>query len=637
MSATGDFDPNATTPVELTRLVKDGGPLTKRLHLAADGALINDSSQCRMAHGAIERVRLADWRAFGPLIEATPHNAALALGRLRDGVLDNSRLVTKNDPRANEPGFICRTAENFTYPPRQPAFILHDYDTKGMPDAVRMRIEGANGFIGALSAVCPEFAHAGHIRRRSTSAGVVNSETGAEYPSFGEHVFLLAEDGSDARRYLYALHDRAWLAGFGWHIVGKAGQLLERSVVDRMVCAPERLVFEAAPDLGGQPLRQEPRLASVHDGLPLDTQNACPDLTPHERNELNRLKATAADALKPEAAKARTAFTVKQAAVLMERGMPRDRALATAEAWSKGVLRPGATLDFDDTAIGRKTVADVLADPARFDGETLADPIEGVDYGRATAIVLQRYGDGGLEIKSFAHGGAYYALKHDAASVETSVLAAPEDDGARILARLIVSSDLGVDERKRLARLAGTRSKVGSRAAEKMMAEAIAAHEEAKAEERRKRSERESTKSRLASPATDAEAQPIMRQWNDILANVSGPSPPMRDVEAWPVTVEARAVVGLHELSSGGGDDDGGNAKTRLPAPKTPLLTKHNVQSLEIELSDHMTFVVKTKGGERAVAPHVRFLTHWLKYKRSRLPTLRTVTTAALVLTTKEK
>lgn len=54
------------TPLELTRLIKDGGVLTKRLHLTPEGMLAKDSSQCRMSLGRMERVRLEDWRSFGP-------------------------------------------------------------------------------------------------------------------------------------------------------------------------------------------------------------------------------------------------------------------------------------------------------------------------------------------------------------------------------------------------------------------------------------------------------------------------------------------------------------------------------------------------------------------------------------------
>jgi hypothetical protein len=565
MDANEKFDPGAPTAVEVTRLVKDGGPLTKRRHLAADGTLTNNSSQCCMAHGAIERVRLDDWRAFGPLIEATPYNAAWALGRLRDGVPDGARLVTKDDPRANEPGFVCRTAENFTYQPESPAFVLLDYDVKGLPADVKALLEALGGFIGAFAAVCPEFARAGYIRRPSTSAGVFNGETGAEYQSEGEHVYLLAEDGADARRLLYTIHDRAWLAGFGWHIVGKAGQLLERSIVDRMVCAPERLVFEAAPDLD-QPLRQEPRLASVHDGLPPDTRSACPDLTPLETIELNRLKAAAADALKPQAETAKTAFMSEHAAALIEHGVAPKRARSTAEAWSKGVLRPDAVLDFDDSEIGRKTVAAVLADPARFDGETLADPIEGVGYGRNCAIVQ------GSSIFSFAHGGARYQLAHDAASIEAAIMAAPEPSASEVLAKLIIKADVALDEKKPLCKFAGARPGVGTRIAERMAAEALIRHREAEAKERRRLNVLKSTKARLPAPPADAEAEPVIRAWDDILASAAGPEPPMRDVEGWPVTVLRRGIAGLHELMASGANYDD-TEKTRLPAPDRRFAT----------------------------------------------------------------
>ena len=73
-----------TVSIEVTRLIKAGGPLTKKLHLTADGALSNDSSQCRMSSGRMQRVRLGDWRDFAPLIEATPYNTAWALGALLD-------------------------------------------------------------------------------------------------------------------------------------------------------------------------------------------------------------------------------------------------------------------------------------------------------------------------------------------------------------------------------------------------------------------------------------------------------------------------------------------------------------------------------------------------------------------------
>ena len=208
-----------------------------------------------------------------------------------------------------------------------------------MPDVVRIRIDGLGGFIGALAAVCPGAASAGYIERRSTSAGVGNAATGERYQSDGRHLYLVVKDGADAKRFLCALHDRAWLLALVGYWIGKAGQLLDRSIIDRMVCAPERFVFEAAPDLES-PLEQRPRPATVHDGAPLDTLAACPDLSAHEVGELQRLKAAAAIALKHEAATANAAFVEEQVGNAVERGVDPARARAAAEASSRGVLRP---------------------------------------------------------------------------------------------------------------------------------------------------------------------------------------------------------------------------------------------------------------------------------------------------------
>ena len=264
------------TPVELTRITKDSGAVTKRIHLNPDGSIGNDSSRCAIGKGRMTRLHLPDWRDFKEMLEATPRNTAYALGALRPGLPDSVQLVRKRDPQSAQPGVATRTAAEILYR-AEPSFVLCDFDTKGMPPDVESRLRRFGGFGGAIEAVCPAVATAGHIRRRSTSANLINKTTGEAYQSHGEHLYLLVQDGADARRFLYALHDRCWLAGLGWYIVGKAGQLLERSIADRMVCAPERLVFEASPDLE-PPLKQEKREATIHDGAPLDTRAACADL-----------------------------------------------------------------------------------------------------------------------------------------------------------------------------------------------------------------------------------------------------------------------------------------------------------------------------------------------------------------------
>ena len=473
--------------VEVTRFTKANGPLTKRISQNPDGSFSSDGSNCRMSSGSMVRVRLPNWRDFAKLIEDTPHDTAWALGAMKpelglpgfdeklqpalgcprdaNGMLipQPVKLVPKKDLKAGQFGCGTRTAKAFHYIPDFPAFVLLDHDTKGMPTAVRARLGELHGFAGGLAHVLGDaFRDSGFIRRSSTSSGVHNTATGVQCPSSGEHLFLLIEDGSDARGFLYALHDRCWLAGLGWYLVGAAGQLLERSIIDRSVFGPERLVFEAKPDLDA-PLDQAERKAFVHDGSPFGSVTNCPELTRAERAKLEDIKRKAARALDREAAQARANFIRERKAKAVEAGMPPDDAQRMVEQWSRGVLRPSIVLHFDDDEVGQATVAHVLADPERFDGETLLDPLEGIVQGVNCAIVQVR--DGVPSIFSFAHGGTSYRLCHDFASIEAAINACNEGDEVKALCRMVPDADLDGTEEETLIKMAASRCKVGIKAA----------------------------------------------------------------------------------------------------------------------------------------------------------------------------
>ena len=251
-------------PVEITYFVKESGLLTKKIRLAADGSTVIDSSECRRSRGTMERAFLSDWRHLATGLGNLPSNTAIALGRMQPDFPGKVFLTTKDSPDCSRPGFAARTGDNIMYAPGEPAFVLLDFDTKGLPPAVKARIDQLGGFLPALYSICPELKQTAHISRHSTSAGITNNETG-EVREGGWHVFVLLADGADAERFLKLLHARAWLGGLGWFLVGDAGQLLERSIVDTAVWKPERLVFEADPILDPG-FSQAPRPARVHEG-----------------------------------------------------------------------------------------------------------------------------------------------------------------------------------------------------------------------------------------------------------------------------------------------------------------------------------------------------------------------------------
>ena len=76
--------------IEIITLAKEGGPLTKRISLAADGSLHSDGSGCVMARGSGRRVRLEGLSEFAECIVSLDSNEAIALGALRDDLPDAS-------------------------------------------------------------------------------------------------------------------------------------------------------------------------------------------------------------------------------------------------------------------------------------------------------------------------------------------------------------------------------------------------------------------------------------------------------------------------------------------------------------------------------------------------------------------
>ena len=393
---------------------------------------------------------------------------AIILGDLAEGLppkIEIDLAKRTGTAKAKEKGTYSRTRGTFIYRPGRPAFVLADYDTKGMPPEVRDRLHLLGGFRAALSLILPGLLTHAHVARASTSAGLFNEETGERYPgSGGEHLYLLIRDGSDTERFLKTLHERAWAADFGWYMIGGAGQLLERSIIDRMVWAPERLCFEGGPILQ-PPLAQDAgaRQPVAVDGPPLDSVASCPSLSSAEEAKVRALKRASRLELAPEADRQKAAYVEEAAAAIAsERGVHPATARRMVEARFRGELFGSDTLVFDDPGMGTITVAEVMAEPQRFDDLTLADPLEGPSYGRGKAKVFV-HGSNEAVIHSFAHGGGIYKLKLDARAVEERVREAGRH-AVDVLVTNILTAALTEDEVEALVRLASEISGSGIRA-----------------------------------------------------------------------------------------------------------------------------------------------------------------------------
>ena len=138
-------------------------------------------------------------------------------------------IVTKAE--AGNGSGVARTGSNFAYRRDCPALVLLDYDTKGMPVEVAERIKNLGGLLA-----CSRFGTPGPWIGRPRDPLVYQRRTCANRYGRGArrnrgrgvHGYVMIKDGTDAGGFYRRFTRKFLVAGLGWMIVGKGGQLLER-------------------------------------------------------------------------------------------------------------------------------------------------------------------------------------------------------------------------------------------------------------------------------------------------------------------------------------------------------------------------------------------------------------------------
>ena len=626
-------------PIEITVFEKNNGPLSKRIILGATGMPESDGSACVMSSGRAGKIPIANLSQFQRLLMKLASSQAIALGTLRDNLPKNVRITTKGQIRALKgdvpPDLIARTRDAIEYRSGAPAFLLIDYDKKGMSTVATQRIDAAGGTHKALQSVLPALDLVASVGRRSTSSGLYHIDTRATFQkSGGTHLYVGVVDGSDIPRALTALHKRCWLAGFGWLTVGACGQILERSIIDRTVSSPERLVFEGAPIIE-PPLAQdlELRVPVLHEGRFLDTRVEIPELTEAQSAQCREMIAAARHAIKPEAERARAKYIERAIqAIIGRRKISPAAARAVVEKQFDGILLPDVLLHFDDDDLGDCTVADVLACPDKFVGAGLADPLEGVSYGRGKAVVMLRT-DGTIWIHSFAHGRTTYDLRYDANAIKHAISAAPPENASDVLVQMLLGAEVAADEEETLITAVVERSKCKTRALKTRIKTARNARDKArdKAQSDARAAARTDRRVQLRAPLPDQERVPVMSALDEILSSVVEAEPPMRDLDGNPIRVRVRPPFGLHTLTADGANDEEED-KTRLPPPAAVLLTRHDEYTLAHEIEKYVEYQKLEDDILRSVALPTEFVRHYIRYLNSKLPRIGAIATAPLVL-----
>ena len=213
-------------------------------------------------------------------------------------------------------------------------------------------------------------------------------------------------------------------------------------------------------------------------------------------------------------------------------------------------------LPFDDPDLAGMTVGDVLDDPPRFAGETLADPIEGVEDGRCKARIMWD-GVGPPFIHSFAHGYATYQLRYDAAGVQARIARTDAADVVAAMVRLAGMADLNAVETSALVHEVAERAEVGVRAVQATLKEGLAEQREQRVAAARERwlAERSDPRPLQKQPMDDAEWLPVMDAINVVAAAVDLVRRPRRDIDGT-ITHQRQMPIGLTHAFSNANEEE---------------------------------------------------------------------------------
>ena len=206
-------------------------------------------------------------------------------------------------------------------------------------------------------------------------------------------------------------------------------------------------------------------------------------------------------------------------------------------------------LPFDDPELAGITVRDVLADPDRYVGETMADPIEGVAYGTGKAKIMRR-ADGSLWIHSYAHGRIVYDLKLDAETVRAAIQQAAPEDVVPMFVRLALDAELNAAEIEQLRDEVPEKTGTGKRRLDQTLGEARKQHEREQREQERLRrqAERLDHRPQIEAPKPNSERLPVLAALDEVLLAIRRSEPPMRDADYRPAEVRSRTPNALHEM-----------------------------------------------------------------------------------------
>ncbi len=370
----------------------------KRFFLDDDGQLQKQANGL-FSKGYVTVQNASSAQELATLAQSLTPQDAFCLGQPRGaGIFIAAPVATRQAQQAlakRSIPILSRTKDDFSFGQGE-GWLLLDYDTKGLSEAVLSKIECLGGIMNALLYLWPELDNGDFVVRPSSSAGV--HIVGDPAPNVsGFHMFVRLKRAIDIPQALKALHSRSWLHGLGYHMISKSGHLLDRSIVDITVGSPERLIFTAPPVLG-EGIVREHQYGAVHQGVEMPCPKAPFGAQWSRARDIDRQQS------QPDAAKQRSIYLRKS---IEDRQASHGGSYAAAEAIVLNRIEGRQLLDDDVLQLSSgvtATVGDILDQIKLGERISCADPIEGREYNPTAAAVLWEPPHKFPALISHAHG-----------------------------------------------------------------------------------------------------------------------------------------------------------------------------------------------------------------------------------------
>lgn len=349
------------------------------------------------------------------------------------------------------PRDACRTIDDFKFPLGAGLLII-DCDSLST-----YGISTVNECIKKLRSLDVALKSALIVSSPSASSGIIFKGTSSGLR--GLHLFCVVDDAKAIPTILEILHKRSVLAGIVRPQITANGIVLVKSMIDQAMKSPNQPCFEGGARILNSAIKQNRTIKSHGKGIVRAS-----DITPlTKEEEANYLECceNVKQSVQAESDAKRSEWLESREADLVKKGVAPERAkLLLNKALDGGVLSGEVEISTDK--FGVVTVAEILANPAKYHEQTCADPVD-PEYGQCKAKIYSSQDK--PCINSLAHGlGTVYFLQDtEYTRDELFGMIEATDDFDELtgrVARLISISNLRDTERDKLQRALSKKAKV---------------------------------------------------------------------------------------------------------------------------------------------------------------------------------